>query len=211
MLRTIRRTACVLALGLAPVAAGAQGITGLWNTGVNGAGNQLSPGQTDTHYTVNENAGAQAMTYLHPAYAVDPNSQYIWQQSDGNPGSVTRTFRTTFTVASGYDPLTAFLAGAWSTDNQGLDIFLNGISTGNGSPTFSYFTAFTITSGFVAGLNTLEFRVADYGPPGALDVTNLRGNAQLAVVATPEPASVLLMATGFLGLGVTRLRRKTRA
>lgn len=47
-----------------------------------------------------------------------------------------------------------------ATDNLGTDIKLNGQSTGllNGTQ-FGGLTAFTITSGFQAGVNTLEFQV----------------------------------------------------
>jgi hypothetical protein len=208
-LRALRRTVSLLALGLAPMAAGAQGITGLFNTGVDAGGNKMPVGSQDMHYTVNQNAGAQAFVYNHPAYIVDPSSAFIWQQADGNPGYSTRTFQTTFNVTSGYDPNTAFVSGQWSVDNYGLDILLNGISTGltnfNG---FQTFTSFAINSGFVAGTNTLEFVVQDVGPPGALAVRALTGNASLAVTSTPEPSTVVLMATGFIGLGITRLRRK---
>jgi hypothetical protein len=210
--RSIRRAVTVLAVGFVPMVASAQGVTGLWNTGVDAGGTKLGVGATDPHYTVNQNAGAQAVVYNNGAYIQDGSSAYIWQDANGNPGNTTRTFRTTFNVTSGYDPTTAFVTGQWSVDNFGLDILLNGVSTGNTNFNgFQSFTPFSINSGFVSGLNTLEFVVQDVGPPGAVDVRNLTGNAQLAVVATPEPSTVILMATGFVGLGMARMRRRKSA
>ena len=197
-----------LALVVAPLAQSrAQGITGLYNTGVDAGKVKQAVGATDTHYTVLENGGSQAIVTNNGSYVQDASSGYIWQNADGNPGNTTRTFRTTFTVASGYDPLTAFLTGQWSTDNFGADILINGASTGNVSTGFGSFTNFAVNSGFISGVNTLDFVVVDFGPPGALDVRGLEGNAALASSATPEPASMALVATGLICVGLVRRRR----
>jgi len=78
-------------------------------------------------------------------------------------GSGTYAYRITFDLA-GLDPATAAIQGSWSTDNFGLDVLLNGASTGNTHAAeppsmFTYFAAFTISTGFVAGVNTLDFVV----------------------------------------------------
>ena len=212
----IRQSIAAALVALAPALAGAQtsAIPGLFNTGVDASGNKLPVGVADPHYTVLENGGAAAMTYDNGAYAQRATSQYIWQTSSGTPGSTTRTFRTTFMLGAGLDPLTALITGEWSTDNVGLNILINGVATGNTSPTFSFFTPFTINTGFVSGLNTLDFVVQDQGPPGALNVNNIQGTVralQGPSTTVPEPTTVVLMGSGLAALGFFGARRKRAA
>ena len=203
-----------LAVLLAPTAASAQ-ITGLFNTGVDNTGALLTPGSADSHYQVVENALAQAFVVSNCCWAPTSTAQYIWQTAAGTPGSVTRTFRTTFTLDAGFNPLTAVITGRWSTDNQGQNIRLNGVASGMTSAGFSSFTNFTLTTGFVAGLNTIEFVVADFGQPASLAVEQLRGTANPTNTppgtTVPEPSTVVLMAAGLFGVAVVGARRKRSA
>lgn len=210
LLSSLKVAATAAAIALAPAVMHAQAFSGLFNTGVDGAGVKLTPGSTDTHYKVVENGLAQAFAMTpHSSYATSPTAGYIWQTSDGTPLNVTRTFRTTFTLNSGYDPATAMLFGKWSTDNYGLDIVLNGVSTGITSPDFLAFRSFQINSGFVAGLNTLDFVVQDVGVISGLSVSDLGGTATTTV--TPEPSAVALMTAGLVAVGVVARRRKRKA
>ena len=215
-IRQIRRASSVVALGLSatslmllalPTVASAQ-FSGLFNTGVDNSYAKLALGSTDPHYQVVENGLSQAIVSVtNRAYPVSASAAYIWQDADGNPGSVTRTFRTTFTLLAGYDPLTAMLTGKWYADNLGLDIILNGIASGqiyNGDPSF---VDFSLGTGFVVGVNTIDFVVKDLGAPGALAVTNLVGTA-VATSTVPEPSTVLLLAAGLFGGTVVGDRRK---
>ena len=88
-------------------------------------------------------------------------------------------------------------------------IFLNGASTGVTTPAdgFGSFTSFTISSGFVPGVNTLEFQVTntvseESGP--SLQVNDLSGTA----TPIPEPVSLLLFGAGLVGMAV--IGRKNR-
>ena len=202
-----------LAMSFAPTAVSAQ-FSGLFSTGVDGAGVKLASG-TDTHYQVVENSLAQAFVVFQGSYAVSPTASYIWQDAGGNPGSVTRTFRTTFTLAAGFNPLTATLAGKWSTDNAGLNIILNRVSSGATSGGFGTFTNFLITNGFVVGLNTLDFVVQDQGAPGGFAATDFVGTATASTTppgtTVPEPSTVVLMAAGLFGVAVVGARRKRSA
>ena len=87
------------------------------------------------------------------------------------------TYRTTFDL-TGVDPAKFQLIGGWASDNVGLDIVLNGTSTGlQNTAQFPSLTAFTLTTGFVSGVNTLDFIVnnaPDPNNPEAPGPTGLR-------------------------------------
>src|SRR5205085_7652774 len=87
-----------------------------------------------------------------------PNSKWIAPLPNAaanlNPGVY--QYRTTFDL-TGLDPTTAVLNGQWAADNLGL-IQLNGVTVPNSaSQGYRSFTIFSITSGFVQGINTLDF------------------------------------------------------
>jgi hypothetical protein len=82
---------------------------------------------------------------------------------------LTVTYSTTFSMA-GLDPNSAQLTINWSTDDCGLTVSLNGVPKSPGFPCGGWTTmhSVTITSGFVAGTNTLSFQTtnADNGFEG---------------------------------------------
>ena len=209
----IRQSVAAALVVLVPTLASAQSaVTGLYNTGVDASGTKLGVGVADPHYTVVQNGGAAAFTVNNGAYAQTANSNYIWQTAGSAPEFATLTFRTTFTLAAGMDPLTAMITGMWSTDNLGLDILVNGVSSGMTSPTFTVFTPFTLASGFMAGTNTIDFVVQNQGGPGGLNVTDLQGTARALGPSTtvPEPATIVLMGSGLAALGFFGARRRTQ-
>ena len=69
------------------------------------------------------------------------------------------------------------ITGQWECDSEGVDILINGLSTGNTIPTspppYGSFHPFTINSGFVSGTNTLTFKVRR-GPGAPTLPTGLR-------------------------------------
>jgi hypothetical protein len=113
----------------------------------------------------------------------------VWQNADGQPANVTRTFRTTFDL-TGFDPRTAVIRGSWATDNSGLDIRLNGNSTGIALPTSSG-TNYSVLHPIIIndpaflqqGINTLEFVVEDTGGVAGFRA-ELTGTAAVAPLFT---------------------------
>jgi hypothetical protein len=194
-------------------------ITGLYNTGVDDSHVALVGGNglTELHYTIFSSTspgfdGAAPQTYYNGAYAPnDADSRWISLTGSGTPVNNTTIYRLTFDL-SGLDHTGAAISGFWGVDNQG-EILLNGASTGNALVgvvigNFSSLHAFSITSGFVAGLNTLDFVVVDNGGVTALRVDGLSGEADVAG-AIPEPSTWAMLLLGFFGLG-TLLRSGRR-
>lgn len=109
------------------------------------------------------------------------------------------------------NPATASITGDLQADNF-AEIYLNGNLVGGHTPVnapgianyFRTFTAFGLGSGFVAGNNTLEFKVFDYGSVSGLRVSNLAGTAFV-----PEPETWAMMIFGF-GAVATQLRRRRK-
>lgn len=203
-------------------------ITTLFNTGVNATGNPLPDGTIgDPHYTLTSvPAGSSTniiVSTLAGGYPIPPwigdNNLSAWisphnpnsgNSNEGPPGSY--TYRTTFDL-TGFIPNTAKISGEWSTDNDGLFILLNGVNTGipgTSDTQFSQgFVSFSINSGFVSGINTLDFIVnnSGFGGPTGLR-TQLTGTAEPVPPEFPEPSSLLgLAAITILGVGTISKRK----
>ena len=87
---------------------------------------------------------------------------------------------------------------------------INGVSTGQQAGFATTWTAFAITSGFVAGTNTLDFIVQNSGGPTGVRV-EMSGTADRLGGGVPEPASWAMMLVGFGGMGALLRSRRTRA
>jgi len=223
-MRLARTAALTTALiGLFAVAAyvGASPITTLFNTGVGSAGVPL-PDNTlgDPHYLLvavppgsvsDLRIRTSVSGYPIPPYVGDnalsawigPNNDALL---DGYAGIF--QYRTTFDL-TGYDPSSATIAGLWSTDNDGADILINGASLGFVTPFegFRDFYPFAVTTGFVAGANTLDFLVHNlsgiWTDPTALRV-EVTGTANPLPAFVPEPATLALLGLGLIGLAASR-------
>jgi hypothetical protein len=184
-------------------------IIGITNTGVG------APATVDPNYTITSSADpsfpgpAAFVTAAIPGgyFPNDSTSKWIDLSPNANtniaPGDY--DFRTTFSLV-GLNPATAVLSGSWSSDNRAT-MFINGVNTLNalGDSVYNVLTPFSISSGFVAGLNTIDFIVNNDSGPSALRV-EISGTASPSGV--PEPASLSLLAIGAM-LTLTRARRQT--
>jgi len=185
------------ALGLA--VAVADPIPGLFNTGVDDQGNLLPAGAVDPHYRLVQSADAAfpgpnayvvndawPLAPSGPWLAHGPKSKWIapqTSQASGHPPG-NYVYRLTFMLTN-LDPETAVITGRWSSDNGGVDILINGVSTGiNYDGNFGAFSdTWTIDRGFVEGTNTLEFVVNNAGT--SVNPTGFR--AELSGTASPPP------------------------
>jgi hypothetical protein len=162
---------------------------------------------------------AQVLTPPHPSYfsgATTPPSQWVWQNSDGQPSDpnypnfppsgtppgtgLFRDFQVQIDL-TGFTGSSATLSGVWGADNNG-SVYLNNnfvtplaLLTGNNTANFTSLTALAIAAGlFVDGINTLHFVIEDNGAVGGF-------RTAFTVEAIPIPPAILLFATALLGLG----------
>ena len=170
---------------------------GIYNTGVDAGRAVLTDGAVDPHYKLIVNADnpastdafAQSTIPSPPWIPASIKSRWIGPYLEATAAVGNYTYQLPLDL-TGYDPATAFLAGSWAADDSG-SLFLNGADTGFRSASFSTFSTFMLTNGFVSGTNTLEFRVVNGGDnPTGLRVENLRGTAQAGTVTQLPPRVV---------------------
>ncbi len=151
---------------------------GLYNTGVDDDEIPLADNEVDPHYELIEPSLIVGETIVAtseggfpiPPWVPDsPISAWITPSEDtAGPGDFDVTvpsyiYRTRFDLTGvALDDLS--IEGRWSTDNLGLDIVLNDNSLGIGNPAqFGGYTQFVMDTGFVNGINTLDFLVNNGG------------------------------------------------
>jgi hypothetical protein len=189
----------------------------IYDTGVDASGTPLADGTVgDPFYSlVSVPDGSTTTIFTRTSaggYPIGPwlgdDSSSAWigpdndSSADGPSGDY--DYQTTFDL-TGLDPTTAILTGQWSTDDAGVDILINGQSTGLTAGGFSSWTPFVIDSGFVAGVNTLDFIVDNGSGPTGLRV-EMTGTADPTTV--PEPASLPLLCAGLTALKMYRRQRR---
>ena len=202
----MKRLAPLGLLALAGLASAAPVNISVFSTGAG-----LNPGDVDSNWTID--GGAAKVSAANPAWtggSLFGGSN--WINIDGDPNAVrpagVNVFSTTFDL-TGLDFTQALLNVTWSSDN-GSKRLLNGVQfdalPGGADPNRSYqtFKSTTLTSGFVAGLNTLSFVVAngDDELPNSPGPIGLKATVN-GTAPVPEPASMAV-----LGLGLAALKRR---
>ena len=152
-------------------AAAPASVTGLFSTGLDGSGAPLADSASDAHYAlVSTPGGAGGTSYVTQqhfpvgggAWMSDTStSKWISPHADESvyadaPGSY--TYQTTFTITG--DATSVKISGQAAGDDQVTAIILNGQTVAtNVSSGFSAFSSFTLTTGLVSGVNTVQFVV----------------------------------------------------
>lgn len=204
----------ILAVGFvvfATTSAQAVTINGLYNTGVDNSGVALPLGSAELHYSLTGPASPAIVSAPNSAWVAAPAGSVWIGPSAGTADDPSGDYTYTLTFdLTGLNPSTAVISGLFSTDNSS-NVLLNGSSTGisTGLESFKSLTPFTISEGFTAGLNILEFVVNNevtsvFPNPTGLLVADMTGSA--AVV--PIPAAVWLFGSGMLGLVGMATRKK---
>jgi hypothetical protein len=152
-------------------------VPGVFGTGIATGGSLLAAGAVDPHWKLVASADAaspgpdvQVVNNgfpIPPWPAQGPDSQWIAPKADqsiGNPAGAYR-YRTSFDL-SGFDPASAELRIVLVSDNLTTGVVLNGVTTGLAfTNSVSVWDTKFLNSGFVSGVNTLEFIVQNDGGP----------------------------------------------
>jgi hypothetical protein len=220
----MKRIVITAAVAIAAFAGSAQAatttITGLKNTGVG------TSGDTDTNYKLTSASSDTAIGNTSPFITYDnqwPVSPWLANSVDSKWITPTSTQGQTFDAWSagtytytlsfdltGYNATTASFAGRLAADNA-VTVKLNNqvISTAAG---FTDWTSFNAASGFVSGVNKLDFVVTNWQQNGG-NPTGLRvefGTSSIAA-PVPEPETYAMMLGGLALMGVVARRRKGKA
>ena len=166
-------------------------ITDLYNTGVDNARQILGDSIADSHYTLaTYPAGTVTVAEGNVSRAVTtPNkdlapinwiantqtARWIGPNTASSTGPVgDYSYTTTFTLPSFSE---ALIVGQIAVDDRITDILINGVSVGNPVPLSSWTTIqrFSISTGFVVGTNTIEFKLHSIGGPTGLQIDGING------------------------------------
>ncbi len=211
--------AILLAGSAASNAAVTLGQPTVFNTGVSSSGVPLPVGSVDPHWTVVSGPGVAApfqaaVSNTVSLYTFPADASWIWTNAAAVSGTNSPyIFRTTFTLSAA-EASSATLSGAWAVDNLG-SVRLNGANPiGTGTfvlsgvvfENFNRLHAFSITGGFVEGVNTLDFIATDTGDSAGLIVS------RLAIAPVPEAGTLSMFAVGgaYLLLSARRRARQSK-
>ena len=182
-----------------------QGITGLFNTGVNDAGAALAEGTADSHYSLisappGSTSSNNALQLSYAWIRNDADSSWIGSAALEPTGIY--KYQTTFTLQAGADPRSVQIGFDIATDNFLRDILVNGVSTGISSNVqyraLTHLELNGVNAAFQAGANTITFVIDNRDTvtpvPGSAGPTGLRIDNMTATVAVITPSDVIHVA-----------------
>lgn len=194
----------------------AQKLPGGFATGVSAAGAVLGGGVADPHYTLITNPQNTASTTALvqstvPGAWIGTNTTSRWigplantqfaaaMTTDAGAGSGTYIYRTQVDLTGQDANLPAIrIVGSWTSDNRGVAVRVNGADSAIAEPSeghFNVYRPFLITSGLIAGVNTIDFVVQNTDL--TTGYTGLRVDALNVVVVPPAtPASIVRQPKG---------------
>ena len=192
-----------MALGMVFALAGmawADDVPGVDATGVDADGLVVAPGTADLHWDIVQSDDARIATPT-AAIAASPHRAHFDNDAPGTIGSswVAASSSTASAVSggdhhfqaevdlTGFDPSTAVLSGRFASDNEIVDVFVNGVSQGIAGSSFSSWTDFTLDTDFQDGTNTVTFVVNNQGDGAMGFRLEWSGTADLLPVVEPEP------------------------
>lgn len=186
-------------------------ITPPYNTGVTATGQVSIGGSIDQHFS---SGGSTVYVLQNPAYWawIGPDLASAWIGPDADSGETfsggfyTLDYSITFNL-SGYNPESVVIIGLIAVDNTLNDIRVNGVSNATPNPGFFAWTPFTLSQGFISGMNTIDFDFTNDGGPGGLRIefTSATGTASSS---TPEPVPMVLVGLTIACVGLYRRRSK---
>jgi hypothetical protein len=201
--------AALLAAG-SLVSAHAASISGLINTGTFASGSQ------DTNYSLNGSSFGYVtkdnVWPVGPWIANTTTSKWITPSSNQAASfdpyaNGTYTWSLSFNLA-GFDATTASFSGKFAADNSAI-VKLNGVQIGSAN-SFASYSNFSAISGFVSGINTLDFVVTNVAQNGG-NPTGLRVEFTASnVTPVPEPETYAMLLAGLGLMGVISRRRTQR-
>jgi hypothetical protein len=208
--RQVVAVALVMGLFGTLASANAAPLLDLYNTGVDAAGNTLTPGSVDPHYQVYSSgydlgsylAGYNAGSFV-GADAYHPTG-FDWGLNTATRGTISFsngtdsgyqafTYRTTFDL-TGYDPNAVTIGYNAYFDDQG-EIAINGVLVPSSFLYHTGPTAGSLSGVFSAGINTIDFVTFNEGGAGGIlfEVTS--------VSVVPTPGTSALFGLGLLVMG----------